>query len=135
VGFAAVVVVMVSGWAVNLGWWLPELVEPYRDYRPFAAEVRRLAPAPVRVIFFRTEAHTLAFRVGRPLDVLVEWQHLQARLEQPGMHYLVMPPKSFDRCREVLRNIDVEEVCWNTTLAGGAHERPLVLLRAKRRSK
>jgi hypothetical protein len=128
-GFAVVVAGMVVGWGVYLLWWLPQK-ESYRDYRVFASAVRQHAPTPAGVIFFRTEAHALAFRVGRPLDVLVEWQHLQARLEQPGPHYLVMPPDSAEQCPKFLRNIRVEEVCRNTTLAGGKHERPLVLLRA-----
>src|SRR5437588_117833 len=82
---------MVGVWVVQVEQRLPA-EEPYRDYRRFAAEVRRRAPLPARVTFFRTEAHALAFHVGRPLDVLVDWGELQARLDQPGPHYLVMPP-------------------------------------------
>jgi 4-amino-4-deoxy-L-arabinose transferase-like glycosyltransferase len=126
-GLAAV---MVIGWGVRLLRGVPN-EEAYRDYRAFAAEVRRHAPAPALVTFFRTEAHALAFRVGRPLRVHVEWQQLQAHLERPGRHYLVMPPDSAEQCPRVLRGLVFQEVCRNTTLAGGRHERPLVLVRAR----
>jgi 4-amino-4-deoxy-L-arabinose transferase-like glycosyltransferase len=122
--------VMAAGWLVRLGWVLPRQ-EPFRDYRPFAAEVRRHAPAPACVAFFRTEAHALAFRVGRPLHLVVEWPELRARLRQAGPHYLVTPPECAAECRQQLPGARVEEVCRNTALAGGRHERPLVLLRVR----
>jgi hypothetical protein len=121
---------MLACWMIYIGWRLPA-EEAYREYRSFAAEVRRHAPAPECVAFFRTEAHALAFRVGRPLAVVVEWPDLQARLAGPGPHYLVMPQSCVELCRHMLQGVCLEEVCRNTTLAGGSHERPLVLLRAK----
>ncbi len=121
--------IMAGGWMVRLFAQLPT-EEAYRDYRPFAAEVRRHAPAPSCVVFFRAEAHALAFRVGRPLAVIVQWPDLQARLNQPGTHYLVMPLDSALECSQLLHGVSLMEVCRNTSLAGGKHERPLVLLRA-----
>ncbi len=129
-GVGGLAAAMTIGWVVYVGWRLPA-EEAYRDYRSFAAEVRRHAPAPESVTFFRTEAHALAFRVGRPLAVVVEWRDLQAGLDRPGPHYLIMPPRCAVECPRFLRGIRLEEVCRNTTLAGGKHERPLVLLRAK----
>jgi 4-amino-4-deoxy-L-arabinose transferase-like glycosyltransferase len=128
-GVGAMAALMTAGWMGYVGWRLPA-EETYREYRSFAAEVRRQAPAPACVAFFRTEAHALAFRVGRPLAVIVEWRDLQARLEGPGPHYLVMPPERAAQCPRFLPGVRLEEVCHNTTLAGGRHERPLVLLRA-----
>jgi 4-amino-4-deoxy-L-arabinose transferase-like glycosyltransferase len=128
-GVGGLAAVMTTGWVGYLGWRLPA-EEAYREYRSFAAEVRRHAPAPACVAFFRTEAHALAFRVGRPLAVIVEWRDLQARLEAPGPHYLVMSPDRAEQCPRFLHGVRLEEVCRNTTLAGGSHERPLVLLRA-----
>jgi hypothetical protein len=118
------------GWLVQVGYRLPA-AEPTRDYRRFAAEVRRLAPSPAEVLFFRTEAHPLAFHVGRPLAVLVEWEDLGARLARPGVHYVVMPPACAEEWPRFLQGVRLEEVLRNTDLSGGRHERPLVLLRTR----
>jgi 4-amino-4-deoxy-L-arabinose transferase-like glycosyltransferase len=118
----------VLGWAIRVAWLLPAQ-EAFRDYRPFAAEVRRLAPRPVPVIFFRTEAHALAFHLGRPLDILVQWEKLRDLVTGPGTHYLVMPPDSARACSRFLPGVRLEKVLCNTDLSGGRHERPLVLLR------
>ncbi len=128
---AVLCIVMVGVWFVRVEQQLPA-EEPYRDYRAFAAEVRRHAPRPNAVVFFRTEAHALAFRVGRPLDVFVNWEELNVRLDRPGTHYVVMPPEAAGAWAEYLTGVRLEEVGRNTTLAGGTHERPLVLLRAQR---
>jgi 4-amino-4-deoxy-L-arabinose transferase-like glycosyltransferase len=131
--FADAVVPGVVG-AVALGWlvrvdWLLLRQEAYRDYRAFAAEVRRRAPLPQPVALFQTEAHTLAFHVGRPLAVLVQWQQLRAWAAQSGSHYVVMPPESATAVADRLPGVPVEEVLRNTDLSSGQHERPLVLLR------
>ncbi len=123
---------MVLVWAVRVEILLPA-EEPYRDYRPLAARIRHEAPAPAEIVFFRTEAHALAFRVGRPLAVLVEWAELERRLSSPGPHYVVTPPDSAAECRR-LPGLSWEEVSGTTELASGAHERPLLLLRAVRAS-
>jgi 4-amino-4-deoxy-L-arabinose transferase-like glycosyltransferase len=124
----AVAGLTVLGWAVRLGWLLPAQ-EAFRDYRAFAAEVRRLAPRPQPVVFFRTEAHALAFHLGRPLDVLVQWEKLRDLVARPGTHYVVMPPDSAQECPRFLPGVRLEKVLSNTDLSGGRHERPLVLLR------
>jgi 4-amino-4-deoxy-L-arabinose transferase-like glycosyltransferase len=121
--------VMVLLWVVRVEWQLPAQ-EPYRDYRPFAARVRRLAPRPKEVIFFRTEAHALAFHLGRPLAIVVQWGELKARLLRPGTHYVVTPPQYAVECSRCLPGVRVEDVGRNTDSLAGGHERPLVLLRA-----
>jgi 4-amino-4-deoxy-L-arabinose transferase-like glycosyltransferase len=120
---------MLVRWGVRIECDLP-LEEPYRDYRPFAALVRRHAPTPDQVVFFRTEAHALAFRVGRPLAVVVEWGVLQKQLAQPGRHFVVLPPAVAVNAVRRLPGFRFEELGRTTTLAGGRHERPLVLVRA-----
>jgi 4-amino-4-deoxy-L-arabinose transferase-like glycosyltransferase len=127
---AVLILVMVAVWTVRLEVKLPA-EEPYRDYRPLAAIVRREAPAPAEVVFFRTEAHALAFRVGRPLVVLVEWSDLEGRLARPGPHYVVTPPDCATECRLRLPGMSWETVSGTVELAGGAHERPILLLRAE----
>jgi Dolichyl-phosphate-mannose-protein mannosyltransferase len=126
---AVLCTIMVGVWLDRVERQLPA-EEPYRDYRAFAAVVRQHAPPPDTVVFFRTEAHALAFHVGRPLDVLVEWDELNARLNRPGTHCVVMPPEVAEAWAKNLYGVRLEEVSCNSTLAGGAHERPLVLLRA-----
>jgi hypothetical protein len=128
-GLAGLVAIMVVVWFVRVEFFLSAR-ESYRDYRAFAAHVRRLAPRPDEVIFFRTEAHPLAFHVGRPLTILVEWPELNARLRQPGTHYLVTPPNTAQECAGYLPNVHLETVAANTDLSGGRHEHPLVVLRA-----
>jgi 4-amino-4-deoxy-L-arabinose transferase-like glycosyltransferase len=121
--------IMLTGWVVWIERVLPAW-EAYRDYRSFAALVRRQAPPPAEVVFFRTEAHALAFRVGRPLAVLVEWPVLEKRLTRPGRHLVVLPPAVAAEAARRLPGIRFEELGRTTTLAGGRHERPLVLVTA-----
>jgi hypothetical protein len=129
-GFCCLAGLMLAGWVVRIEHGLPA-EEPYRDYRPFAALVRRHAPWPVEVVFFRTEAHALAFRVGRPLVVVVEWRLLEERLRRPGQHFVVLPPGIAAVASSRLPGLRLEELGRTTTLAGGRHERPLVLVRAQ----
>jgi 4-amino-4-deoxy-L-arabinose transferase-like glycosyltransferase len=123
-GIAAVV------WAVYVTTVLPA-EESTREYRRFAAEVRARAPAPEPIVFFRTEAHALAFHVGRPLSVLVGWKELNEQLARPGTRYIVMPDDAAAEWRQHLEGVFLEEVLRNTDLAGGRHEKPLVLLRGR----
>jgi 4-amino-4-deoxy-L-arabinose transferase-like glycosyltransferase len=128
VGVACTAALMVAGWGVRIVVFLPR-EETYRDYRPFAALIREKAD-DASVVFFRAEAHTLAFRVGQPLEQVVEWPRLSERLKEPGPHWLVTPSKTVAEMRERLANVELEEVRRIADLAGGSHERPLVLLRA-----
>jgi 4-amino-4-deoxy-L-arabinose transferase-like glycosyltransferase len=120
---------MTVGWLARAERGLPA-EEPFRDYTRFAAAVRRQAPRPEEVVFFRTEAHALAFHVGRPMTVLVEWRDLEARLAGSGTQYVVMPPDSAAEAHESLPDVRFEEVLRNTDLSEGlGHERPLVLMK------
>jgi 4-amino-4-deoxy-L-arabinose transferase-like glycosyltransferase len=129
-GLISLAGIMVMVWLVRVQWQLPAR-EPYRDYGVFAARIRQLAPCPNEVVFFRTEAHPLAFHLGRPLALIVQWPELKARLLQPGMHYLVTPPQYVEESRLALPGIRLERLLDNTDLSGGEHERPLVLLRVQ----
>ena len=120
------------GWVGRQSVLLPA-EEDFRDYRSFARQVRESAPRPVEVMFFRTEAHALAFHVGRPLGRFVEWEALEGRLLRPGVHHVVMPPNVLDEARRRLPRFDLDEVSRNTD-ATGRHERPLVLVRASLRT-
>jgi hypothetical protein len=123
-----VLAAVLAAWTFRLHWTLPAQ-EAYRNYQRFAREIRQLVRAREPVLFFRTEAHALAFHLGRPLEVLIEWADLQERMSHPGMQYLVMSPATIAQYRQELGAMKVEEVMRNTDLSGGDHERPLVLLR------
>jgi 4-amino-4-deoxy-L-arabinose transferase-like glycosyltransferase len=118
-----------AGWCVYVDRLLPR-DEPVRADRNFAAEIRRLAPAPEVVIFFRVEAHALAFHVGRPLNTVLEWENLNVWIGRPGPRYVVMPPACVAEWPRHITAGRLEVVLRNDTLAGGRHEHPLVLMQA-----
>jgi 4-amino-4-deoxy-L-arabinose transferase-like glycosyltransferase len=124
--------VAVAGGA--FGWWvyvdrvLPRTEAELED-RTFAEEIRRRAPAPRPVLLFWAEAHGLAFHVGRPLHILIEWQDLDAWAGRPESTLVVMPPEVAREWPQHLTAGRLEEVVRNTDLAGGRHKKPLVLLR------
>jgi hypothetical protein len=97
--------------------------------RQFAAEVRRRAPAPQLILFFRTEAHALAFHVGRPIDTILEWENLQAWVARPEIYHIVMPSEYAVQWREHLRTGGLKEVTRSHILGGSTHSDPLVLMR------
>jgi 4-amino-4-deoxy-L-arabinose transferase-like glycosyltransferase len=123
-GFALVALGCVTGWIVFLHAFLPTK-DRQLQYESFAAEVRGLAPAPQRVSFFRTEAHTLAFHVGRPLDIFVEWEKLAEQTARPESHYIVMPLARFAECADHIPAERFEK------LRTSSHAKPLVLLRTR----
>jgi 4-amino-4-deoxy-L-arabinose transferase-like glycosyltransferase len=151
--FAAVAVACAAGWWLYLEYDL-RTHEPARESVRFAEAVRRIAPAPRPVLFFRTEAHAAAFHVGRPLALFVEWDRLDAWAAGPEPAYVVMPAKVAAECPRFVRSRRLEEVLrepdpptgrgWELPTwlparlrrdlerfqAGEGHERPLVLLRS-----
>ena len=133
-GFAALLLIAAGGWFVQVHALLPAQ-EPHREQRSFAAEIRRRAPLPGYVLFFRAESHALAFHVGRPLYTFLEWENLDVWAGMPGLHYVVMPPECAVEWPDHVTSGRLEEVLRNTDLAGGRHEQPLVLMRIDNRNK
>ena len=128
--FAGVVAACLVGWWIQLVWILPQS-EPEREDRTFAAVIRRYAPPPDPVIFFRVEAHTLAFHTGRPVDTLLEWENLDFWAGQPRPFYVVMDSDCACEWPEHLQQGYLEPVTSNLELAGGKHDHPLWLFRTK----
>jgi 4-amino-4-deoxy-L-arabinose transferase-like glycosyltransferase len=124
----AVVLSCVLGWVVFLG-----LVKPGRAMgqkeKQFATEVRRRAPAPQLILFFRTEDHILAFHVGRPIDTILEWQNLDSWAARPEIYHVVMPSEYATQWQEHLKKGGLKEVTRSGILGGSNHSDPLVLLR------
>jgi 4-amino-4-deoxy-L-arabinose transferase-like glycosyltransferase len=129
-GYALLLAAVVLGWTLYLNWTLPQL-ESQHDTRGFAAEIRRRAPAPQLILFFRSEAHALAFHVGRPIDTLLEWENLDIWAARPETYYVVMPSEYARQWAQHLKSGRLEIVLWSTILAGATHDDPLVLLRTK----
>jgi 4-amino-4-deoxy-L-arabinose transferase-like glycosyltransferase len=120
---------MAAVWTWKVGWGLPR-DEPGRNYLSFAAHVRREVPPPAPVIFFRAEAHVLAFHTGRPLTPLLQWEQLRQQLARAGPTCLVMPAVYLGEAGQRLPGVALEEIARHPHQAGPWHERPLVLLRA-----
>jgi hypothetical protein len=123
-GFATVALASVVGWVVYLHAILPAK-DGELEYRQFAADVRRWAPAPARVCFFRTETHALAFHVGRPLDIFVEWDKLAAEAARPEPQYVVMPLARWTECGDHVPAERFEKLLTSN------HVKPLVLVRTR----
>jgi hypothetical protein len=105
--------------------------EPQQEFVRFGREIRRLSPQPELVIFFRAEAHALAFHVGQPIDTILEWENLDVWAGRPQTYYVVMPPECAREWARHLKSGQLEEVLRNTELAGGQHAHPLVLMRTR----
>jgi 4-amino-4-deoxy-L-arabinose transferase-like glycosyltransferase len=131
---AATFAVLLSGAALGSSLYAA-LAQPARvsahEYHELAREIRRRAPAPQLVLFFRTEAHALAFEVGRPIDTLLEWENLDVWAARPQNYHVVMPATYASVWREHLKKGQLEEVLRSPVLAGAYHDDPLVLLRTK----
>lgn len=128
---AAIVACCIGGWGYYVASVLPR-EEPVREMKTFAAEIRRHAPAPELVIFFRVEAHALAFHVGRPINTILEWENINTWAGRPGSHYIVMPTDLAEEwaphvaAGELERVVSIEECT-----PGCRHEHSLVLLRTR----
>src|SRR5262249_19245271 len=128
VGFGAVVVAVALGWAGSLAALAPG-PDGGRPARQFAEAIRRRTPGPV--LLFRTGAHAVAFRVGRPVHPLLEWENLAVWAGKPAAVYVVMPPDCAAEWPRHLRGGRLVEVLRTGDLTPHPHARPLVLLRTE----
>jgi 4-amino-4-deoxy-L-arabinose transferase-like glycosyltransferase len=133
VGFALVLVGCAAGWWIYVDHYVPQFDQKW-EARRFATEIRRRAPAPAPVLFFRTESHALIFHVGRPVEVSVEWDKLDTWAGLPGCHYVVMPLDVFQEADEHVRSGRLERVLSSTDLPGCKYHHTLVLVRTSPRS-
>jgi 4-amino-4-deoxy-L-arabinose transferase-like glycosyltransferase len=123
-----VVISYVFGWWLYLGWVQPAHAAGHHE-KGFAAEIRRRAPAPQLILFFRTEDHVLAFHVGRPIDTILEWENLDYWVGRPEIYHVVMPAEYADQCSQFLKSGRLKEVIRSAIPGGSTHSDPLVLLR------
>jgi 4-amino-4-deoxy-L-arabinose transferase-like glycosyltransferase len=132
IGLAVILTAVCVGWWARITFFLPPL-EPGREHRTFATLVRHHAPRPEPVALFRTEAHALAFHLGRPVRSLLFWEELDriASLpETPGdtPHFVIRPAVT-DVAACGLAHVRLKEVANNFRHLDGGHEKPLVLFR------
>jgi 4-amino-4-deoxy-L-arabinose transferase-like glycosyltransferase len=123
-GFAVTALGCVVGWFVFLHTVLPRK-DSQLEYRTFATAVRQICPQPRQLTFFRTESHALAFHVGRPLDIFVEWEKLAEQAARPKPQYIVMPLARFEESQQHLPADRLEK------LLTSSHVKPLVLVRTR----
>jgi 4-amino-4-deoxy-L-arabinose transferase-like glycosyltransferase len=96
-----------AGWVAAVERGLPHH-ETADGTRSFALAIRQRTAG--RVVFFRTEAHALAFHVGRPVITLLEWENLDTWLAKGQPLYVLMPFKSAAEWPAYLHNGRLEEV-------------------------
>ncbi|GIW79181.1 MAG: hypothetical protein KatS3mg105_0988 [Gemmatales bacterium] len=127
-GFSVIVALTVTGWVVYLGSFLPA-VDAAREQRRFAEFIRQLAPRPELVIFFRVEAHDLAFYLGAPLNTILEWENIDTWSGRPGSKLIIMPPNCAARWREHIFQGRLEFIATNEEIIGHKQDRCFVLMR------
>jgi 4-amino-4-deoxy-L-arabinose transferase-like glycosyltransferase len=127
--FGVIVIGCLGAWWYYIDVQLPRH-EPEREMHRFAAEVRRIVPPPQGVLFFRTEAHALAFHLKPPLNTFLEWENLDIWAGRPGSHYIVMSPESAGEWPQHVTSGRLIEVL-RCTQFHSRHERPLVLMRTQ----
>jgi 4-amino-4-deoxy-L-arabinose transferase-like glycosyltransferase len=128
IGFFALLFGCTAGW-----WVFDRYVAPHqeavREQRTFAEEIRRLAPAPQRILLFRVESHVLNYHLGRPVHTLVEWGELNDLLWEPGTHYIVTRAEFVPECMEYVKARRIEVVLRSEAFCREPPLRPLVLIR------
>jgi len=125
---AVILVGYVAGWWIYLERLVPAQ-DAERSYPRFATAIRRRTPEIV--LFFRAEAHNLAFQIGQPLTSLLEWENLDWWVARPESVYVVLPPDCAAAWQQHLTRGSLEVVLSSTDLGSGSGERPLVLARTR----
>ncbi len=117
---------LVAGWMFFICRIIPEK-DCRNPNQKFAELIRQSTNKPV--LFFRTEAHDVAFHVGPPQETLLEWENLKVWLNLPYPVYVVMPPEVASLRAKFLPGYPLQEVMRTTDLSQSRNSRPLVLLK------
>src|SRR4029077_9560265 len=109
----AALALIVAGCAV--GWWV--YIERVLAQEEGRCEQRSCARAILQstkqrgvMLFFRTEAHALAFHLGPPLTAFVEWEGLDQWVSLPAHYFVVMPPECVEEWPRRLTTGRLEKV-------------------------
>ncbi len=126
----AIVIACVVGWGMFVAWILPAQ-ETHRPTERFAQAIRRQTTG--WVIFFRVEAHDLAFHTGPPVETLLEWENLDTWTTYPMDVYVVMSIQDAEQWHHHITKGRLVEVVRTSQFAPEDIERPLVLFKAVKR--
>jgi hypothetical protein len=116
------------GWGIYNTWVVPRQEQGW-PYQRLGQDIRSRTHMPV--IFFRAEAHLLAFHVGRPLDTILEWENLDVWASRKVPVYFVMPPDCAADWPKHLAKGQLEETFRTSDHSWGKRERPLVVMRSR----
>jgi hypothetical protein len=81
------------------------------------------------VLFFRAEAHDVAFHLGPPIATILEWENLDAWLLHSPSVYVIMPEEVAEVWPHHLHNGKLQLVLASADFTATPGDRPLVLLR------
>jgi 4-amino-4-deoxy-L-arabinose transferase-like glycosyltransferase len=123
-GFAAVSLAVMLGWMAYAGGQ-----EDGWPHQRIAQEIRERTGRPV--IFFRAEAHVLAFHVGRPVATILEWENLAWWVARPFPVYVVMPEDAADVWQRHLPGAALQEVLRSRDRVPDRREHQFVVLRTR----
>jgi 4-amino-4-deoxy-L-arabinose transferase-like glycosyltransferase len=120
---------MAVGWQVYRAAAIEGATE--RHHRVFAEELRRRVPPRVPVIFFRVEAHQLAFHLGRRYNTVLEWENLNTWAGSGKNFFVVLSPECERELPAKVTSGGLARVLDSRDLfpEGRAPDRPLVMLR------
>jgi 4-amino-4-deoxy-L-arabinose transferase-like glycosyltransferase len=128
---ATILLAYAGAWCSYNTWVVPTQEADW-PYQRLAREIRRRTDGPV--IFFRAEAHLLAFHVGRPLDTILEWENLEVWANMDFPVYFVMPAECAQHWRQEVKRGELVEVLRSSDWVQGPRERALVVLRSAGKS-
>jgi 4-amino-4-deoxy-L-arabinose transferase-like glycosyltransferase len=132
VGFVVVLLATAVAWQAFRTWSTETINE--RHQRVFAEELCRRLPPRVPVIFFRVEAHQLAFHLGRRYNTVLEWENLDTWAGSGKNYFVVMSPECERELSSRVRQGQLDRLLDSHDLFphGPLPDRPLVLLRNAR---
>lgn len=127
-GIASICAAAIAIW-VSVAHTLIPSMDEVRTKQQFAAEVRAIAPAPTDILLFRVEDHLLAWRLGRPLNALLEWENLDIWAGRPGIHFALMPTSAAEQWGRHISSGRMVEVARFVDRSDRRTPRDLVLMR------
>jgi 4-amino-4-deoxy-L-arabinose transferase-like glycosyltransferase len=125
-GLATLVLVSAGGWAVYASYVVPQL-EPTREMRSFAQAVRQRVPRPAMVLIFRVDSHALAYHLGKPVELLWQWENLDIWACQPTKVYVIMPQQWAEQWPQFLEAGHLYPVLTSDEVSAVPREDKLVL--------
>jgi 4-amino-4-deoxy-L-arabinose transferase-like glycosyltransferase len=125
-GIVGVVLAMAAGWMAYTTWIVPRM-EPTRELRSFAQAVRQRVPPHSMILIFRIDSHALAYHLGKPVELLWQWENLDIWACQPAKLYVIMPQQWADQWPRFMEAGQLYPVLTMEEVCGVPREEKLVL--------